>query len=83
MSVSGKWLEGSPGRPKGKETGSLTEAEREICRETIIYFDKLGFGWVIDRTMLEDIKTCILGEEDVPNNHLMKIIENILSELPG
>jgi hypothetical protein len=61
----------------------LTEAEREICRETIIYFDKLGFGWVIDRTMLEDIKTCILGEEDLPNNPLMKIIENILSELPG
>jgi hypothetical protein len=61
----------------------LTEAERDICRETIIYFDKLGFGWVIDRAMLEDIKTCILGEEDIPNNPLMKIIENILSELPG
>ena len=61
----------------------MTEVEREICRETIIYFDKLGFGWVIDRAMLEDIKACILGEEDVPNNHLMKIIENILSELPN
>lgn len=61
----------------------MTEAEREICKETIIYFDKLGFGWVIDRMMLEDIKMCILGEEDLPNNPLMKIIENILSELPG
>lgn len=61
----------------------MTEAERDICRETIIYFDKLGFGWVIDRAMLEDIKSCILGEEEMPNNSLMKIIENILSELPG
>jgi len=33
--------------------------------------------------MLEDIKSCILGEEEMPNNSLMKIIENILSELPG
>lgn len=61
----------------------LTEAARETGKETIIYFDKLGFGWVIDRAMLEEIRMCILGDGDIPNNSLRKIIENILAGLPG
>ncbi len=49
-------------------------------KEAIIFFDKLGFGWVVDSTILKDVKLSILQEEDLPSRSLMKIIENMLTE---
>lgn len=50
--------------------------------ETIIFFDKLGFGWVIDRGVLEHVKLSALAEEELPNRSLIEMIETILSEKP-
>ncbi len=61
----------------------MTEVARQMAKETIIYFDRLGFGWVVDGKLLSDIKRGILGEEDLPSRSLMRIIENILSETAG
>jgi hypothetical protein len=55
----------------------MTEA-----KEAIIFFDKLGFGWVIDRRVLKHVKLSVLTEEDLPNRSLIDILETILSEKP-
>ena len=49
-------------------------------KEAIIFFDKLGFGWVIDSVILKNIRLGVMGDEDIPSRSLIKIIENILSE---
>ena len=60
----------------------LTEVNREIDKETIIFFDKLGFGWVLDKMTVKEMKLCHLEEGDTVNKSLIKIIENLL-ENPG
>jgi len=57
-----------------------TEGEGEMGKEAIIFFDKLGFGWVIDSSIVQSIRLGILEDEDIPSRSLIKIIENILSE---
>jgi len=57
-----------------------TEVEGEMGKEAIIFFDKLGFGWVIDNAILKNIRLGVLEDEDIPSRSLIKIIENILSE---
>jgi hypothetical protein len=52
------------------------------AEEAIIFFDKLGFGWVIDRRVLKHVKLSVLAEEDLPSRSLMEMIDNILSEKP-
>ena len=49
-------------------------------KEAIIFFDKLGFGWVIDNAILKNIRLGVLEDEDIPSRSLIKIIENLLSE---
>lgn len=49
---------------------------------TIIFFDKLGFGWVVDSTVLKDVRLSIFREEELPSRSLIQMIENILSEKP-
>ncbi len=49
-------------------------------KETIIYFENLGFGWVFDHTNLAQMNLGNISDEFVINNSLMKIIENILSD---
>lgn len=49
-------------------------------KEAIIYFDKLGFGWVVDHSILTTIKWGGLEEDELPGRSLIKIIENILAE---
>ena len=49
-------------------------------KETIIFFDKLGFGWVLDNVMVKDMG--FLKDGNTVNKSLIKIIENIL-ENPG
>ncbi len=55
----------------------MTEA-----KEAIIFFDQLGFGWVIDRRVLKNVKLSVLAEEDLPRRSLIDILETILSEKP-
>ncbi|MGB5746332.1 MAG: hypothetical protein WBM69_05075 [Desulfobacterales bacterium] len=47
-------------------------------KETIIFFDKLGFGWVLDNMMAKEMKLCHLKEGNTVNQSLMNIIENLL-----
>ena len=56
----------------------LTEANRDMSKETIIFFDKLGFGWVLDNITAKEIKLDYLNEENTVNKSLIKIIENLL-----
>jgi hypothetical protein len=56
----------------------LTEANRAISKETIIFFDKLGFGWVLDNLTAKELKLSYLNEESTVNKSLIKIIENLL-----
>ena len=60
-----------------KETRLLTETNREMSKDTIIFFDKLGFGWVIDKIAASELKMNSLNE-DLFNKSLIKIIENLL-----
>ena len=55
-----------------------TEANRDMEKETIIFFDKLGFGWVLDNMMAKEMKLCHLKEVDPVNKSLINIIENLL-----
>jgi hypothetical protein len=48
----------------------------------IVFFDKLGFGWVIDRRMLTHVKLSVLAAEDQPSRSLIEMIETLLSEKP-
>ena len=59
-----------------------TEVKREMDRETIIFFDKLGFGWVLDNMMAKELRLCELKEGNAVNRSLINIIENLL-ENPG
>ena len=60
----------------------FTEANREMDRETIIFFDKLGFGWVLDNMMVKELRLCHLKGENTVNKSLVNIIENLLDN-PG
>ena len=56
----------------------LPEANLAMSKETIIFFDKLGFGWVLDNITATEMKLNHLKEEDTVNKSLIKIIENLL-----
>ena len=56
----------------------LTEANRAISKETIIFFDKLGFGWVLDNITAKEMKLNYLKGENTVNKSLIEIIENLL-----
>jgi len=47
-------------------------------KETIIFFDKLGFGWVLDNITAKEMKLNYLKGENTVNKSLIKIIENLL-----
>jgi hypothetical protein len=55
----------------------------EMDKETIIYFEQLGFGWVLDKMMLKEIKLNTIRDELITDTSLIKIIENILIENPN
>ena len=61
-----------------KQRSCKTEGNRVMGKETIIFFENLGFGWVFDHTNLAQMNLGDLSDEIVVNNSLMKIIENIL-----
>jgi hypothetical protein len=70
------------GRTVALPAARTTEGGRHMGKEAIIFFDKLGFGWVVDSTVLKDVKLSIFREEDLPGRSLIQMIENILSEKP-
>ena len=49
-----------------------------MSKETIIFFDKLGFGWVLDNITAKELKLSYFNEENTVNKSLIKIIENLL-----
>ncbi len=49
-----------------------------MSKETIIFFDKLGFGWVLDEITAKEMKLSYLDDENTVNKSLIKIIENLL-----
>jgi hypothetical protein len=61
-----------------KEKRLLTETSWAMNKETIIFFDKLGFGWVLDNVTAKEMKLNRLKEEDTVNRSLIKILENLL-----
>jgi hypothetical protein len=63
-----------------KQRRCKTEGDRVMGKETIIFFENLGFGWVFDPTNLTQMDFESFSEETVINSSLMKIIENILSD---
>ena len=65
-----------------KETKLVSEATWEMEKETIIFFDKLGFGWVLDNVMVKEMRLNHFKEECTYNKSLIKILENLL-ENPG
>jgi len=54
------------------------QANRAMSKETIIFFDKLGFGWVLDNVTAKEMKLNHLEGENTVNKSLVKIIENLL-----
>ena len=56
-----------------------TEANWEMEKETIIFFDKLGFGWVLDNMMIQEMKLNHFKEDCTVNKSLMRILENIFN----
>ena len=49
-----------------------------MSKETIIFFDKLGFGWVLDNITVKEMKLNYLKGEHTVNKSLIEIIENLL-----
>jgi hypothetical protein len=60
----------------------ITKDYRNMSRETIIFFDNLGFGWVLDPVTMRDLKINQRETEVAANRSLIKIIENLLDN-PG
>lgn len=52
-------------------------------KETIIFFEQLGFGWVLDNVMLKEIKLNTIRDELITDTSLIKIIENMLIDNPN
>jgi hypothetical protein len=52
-------------------------------KETIIFFEQLGFGWVLNNMMLKEIKLNTIRDELIADTSLIKIIENMLAENPN
>jgi hypothetical protein len=55
----------------------LTEPIWEMEKETIVFFDKLGFGWVIDNKTAKEMKLFHYREDYCVNKSLIQILENI------
>ena len=63
-----------------KQVRCKTEGNQVMGKETIIFFENLGFGWVFDHAHLNPMDLESLSDETVMNSSLMKIIENLLSD---
>jgi hypothetical protein len=57
-----------------------TEGNGVMGKETILYFETLGFGWVLDNMKLAQMNLNNFSDDVIVNDSLMKIIENILAD---
>jgi hypothetical protein len=55
----------------------LPEAKPEMEKETIIFFDKLGFGWVLDKMMVKEMKLNHFSDYCSAPRSLFQILENL------
>lgn len=46
-------------------------------KETIIFFDNLGFGWVIDNMMVKEMKLSQIQDDCTVNKSLINILQNL------
>jgi len=60
----------------------LTEVKWDMERETIIFFDNLGFGWVLDNMMINEMKLNQFKDDCTANKSLINILENLFDN-PG
>ena len=60
----------------------LTEVNWDMGKETIIFFDNLGFGWVLDSMMIKEMKLNQFKDDCTVNKSLIKILENLFDN-PG
>ena len=60
----------------------LTEVNWDMGKETIIFFDNLGFGWVLDSMMVKEMKLNQFKDDCTVNKSLIKILENLFDN-PG
>ena len=60
----------------------LTEVKWDMQRETIIFFDNLGFGWVLDNMMIKEMKLNQFKDDCSGNKSLIQILENLFDN-PG
>lgn len=60
----------------------LKEVKWDMERETIIFFDNLGFGWVLDKTMIKEMKLNRFKDDCNANKSLINILENLFDN-PG
>ena len=60
-----------------KAISFIPEANWEMEKETIIFFDKLGFGWVLDNVMVKEMNLNPFREDWAYNRSLIKILENL------
>jgi hypothetical protein len=63
-----------------KECRLQTEDARERDGETIVYFDKLGFGWVLSHIDVDQFKQSLYAEGKISNQSLIRMIESLLYE---
>ena len=54
-----------------------------VNKETILFFEQLGFGWVLDNMTLKEIKLNKMRDDLVTDTSLIKIIENMLADNPN
>lgn len=55
----------------------LSEVNWDMERETIIFFDNLGFGWVVEKAMVKEMKLNQFKDDCTVNKSLIKILENL------
>ena len=56
----------------------FTEINWDMPKETIIFFDNLGFGWVIDNMMVKEMKLNQLKDDCTVNKSLINILQNLV-----
>ena len=55
----------------------FTEINWDMPKETIIFFDNLGFGWVIDNMMVKEMKLSQIQDDCTVNKSLINILQNL------
>ena len=52
-------------------------ADFEMEKDAIIFFDTLGFGWVVDPAVVKEMSLDQFKDDRIFNKSLIKILENL------